>query len=166
MAERRDREADRAFFERRGFSKRIGFGERPALLVIDLMTAFTDSEMPLGSDLDAELAQANRLIRAAHTGGIPVLFTMVAYEEEGCRDAGLWTLKLSGTFSLAAGGPGVEIDPRLERRPEDPVINKTAWRSIHGWSGVRRTPSSTRSSPRPSSAPISPRASSSAESTP
>jgi len=124
MAERRDREAERSFFERRGFAKRIGFGERPALLVIDLMTAFTDPEMPLGSDLEAELGQANRLIRAARVPGIPVLFTMVAYEEEGCRDAGLWTLKLSGTFSLAAGGPGVEIDPRLERRPEDPVLNK------------------------------------------
>jgi nicotinamidase-related amidase len=124
MAEARDRAADQAFFERRGFSKRIGFGERPAVLVVDLMTAFTDSEMPLGSDLEVELEQANRLIRAAHTRGIPVLFTMVAYEEEGCRDAGLWTLKLSGTFSLAAGGPGVEIDPRLERQPEDPVINK------------------------------------------
>ena len=33
-------QSDQAFFESRGFGRRIGFGERPAVLVIDLTRAF------------------------------------------------------------------------------------------------------------------------------
>jgi len=32
---------DEEFFRQRGFGLRIGFGERPALMVIDMVKAFT-----------------------------------------------------------------------------------------------------------------------------
>ena len=35
---------DEEFFRARGFGVKIGFGERPALIVIDMLKGFTDPE--------------------------------------------------------------------------------------------------------------------------
>ncbi len=43
---------DEEFFRQRGFGIKIGFGERPALIVIDMIKGFTDATMPLGANLD------------------------------------------------------------------------------------------------------------------
>ena len=45
---------DEEFFRQRGFGIKIGFGERPALMVIDMIKGFTDPRMPLGANLDAD----------------------------------------------------------------------------------------------------------------
>ena len=34
---------DEEFFRQRGFGVKIGFGERPALIVIDMINGFTDA---------------------------------------------------------------------------------------------------------------------------
>ena len=46
-------EQDAEFFRERGFGLKIGFGARPALIVIDMIKAFTDPGMMLGSNLDS-----------------------------------------------------------------------------------------------------------------
>lgn len=112
------------FFKARGFGMEMGFGERPALLVIDIMRAFTDSSMPLGANLDAQIEQINILLDAAHESGVPVFFSIVSYEEADCRDAGIWGRKMSGIFGLKAGSTAVELDPRLHRQPQDSVFIK------------------------------------------
>ena len=40
---------DEEFFRQRGFGIKMGFGERPALIVIDMLKGFTDAAMPLGA---------------------------------------------------------------------------------------------------------------------
>ena len=51
-------QSDAEFFKQRGFGLRIGFGERPALLVIDMLKAFTNPKMMLGANLDNEMERA------------------------------------------------------------------------------------------------------------
>ncbi len=46
---------DEEFFRQRGFGIKIGFGERPALMMIDMINGFTDSSMPLGANLDQQI---------------------------------------------------------------------------------------------------------------
>ena len=46
---------DEEFFRQRGFGIKIGFGERPALIVIDMLKAFTNPQMMLGANLDNEI---------------------------------------------------------------------------------------------------------------
>ena len=46
---------DEEFFRQRGFGIKIGFGERPALIIIDMLKGFTDPSMPLGAKLDSEI---------------------------------------------------------------------------------------------------------------
>ena len=82
--------ADEEFFRQRGFGIRIGFGERPALIVIDMVKGFTDPAMPLGADLDGQIAAQKPSLEVAHERAIPVLFSTVIYEEVDIKDAGIW----------------------------------------------------------------------------
>ena len=112
------------FFRDRGFGQPIGFGERPAVLAIDLMVGFTDPEMPLGADLSEVLRHTRTLLDSARAAGAQVLHTIVRYDEEDLADSGVWQRKQAGLTSLRSGTPAVEIDPRLGRRRSEQVIIK------------------------------------------
>jgi nicotinamidase-related amidase len=112
------------FFRQRGFGQKIGFGERPALIIIDMVKAFTDATRMLGANLDAQIEATRPLLNVAHERGFPVLFSTVRYEDRDLRDAGLWGLKMKGSATLAADGDGWEIDPRLDIQPSDSLLFK------------------------------------------
>ena len=115
---------DEELFRQRGFGVKIGFGERPALIVIDMLKGFTDPAMPLGANLDNEIVAQQPLLDVAHERGVPVIFSTVIYDDKDLRDAGLWAIKMKGTATLKAGTPAVEIDPRLDMRPSDSLLVK------------------------------------------
>lgn len=129
---------DEAFFKDRGFGMTIGFGTRPAVMSIDLMNGFTDATMPLGSNLDTEIEAALRVLGAARDKGVPVLHTIVRYDDEDMRDAGVWQLKQAGTTSLRAGTRAVEIDDRIGRLPNEQLIVKKFASSFFGTDLVSR----------------------------
>jgi maleamate amidohydrolase len=116
--------SDRAFFKERGFGGRLGFGVRPALLVIDLTNGFTDASLPLGSDLSAQIAATNKLIAIAREKGVPVIFTAVRYEDANMGDAGIWYQKMRGQSTLNVSSDGYQIDARLNRIDTDVVLYK------------------------------------------
>ena len=113
-----------ASLERRGLTRTLGFGGRPALLVVDFMCAFTEPGMPLAADFASEVDHTARLLALARAGGWPVFFTVVAYEDQDIADAGIWAQKVPANDSLKAGTPGVELDPRLGRQPSDSIVSK------------------------------------------
>lgn len=116
--------SDQEFFRARGFGQRIGFGRRPALMVIDLTKGFTDPSRALGAPLESQIAAANELLKEAHAMQLPVCFTSVRYDNPDMSDAGLWALKQAGSASLLASGDGHELDPRLARQANDWFIYK------------------------------------------
>ena len=115
---------EQEFFRQRGFGLRIGFGKRPALLVIDMIKAFTDPSMMLGADLDAQIEATGQLLQAARDTSTPVIFSTVAYDEPQQKDAGIWALKQKGTATLVAGSDGVRVDQRLGFRAPDMLLVK------------------------------------------
>jgi maleamate amidohydrolase len=115
---------DAEFFAQRGFGQRIGFGERPALIVIDILKAFTDRTAMLGADLDKEIAAIVPLIAAARERVVPVIFSSVRYDDADLKDAGIWALKQKGVTTLRADGTGWEIDPRVDYRKSDTLLFK------------------------------------------
>jgi nicotinamidase-related amidase len=128
-----------AEFAERGFGDRIGFGARPALLVIDFLVAFTNPALPLGSDLGREIAATRVLLGAARESGVTVLYTAVSYDEQAVRDAGIWAIKQArGVATLRAGSPAVEIDARVGRRNDEPIINKKYASAFFGTDLVSR----------------------------
>jgi nicotinamidase-related amidase len=112
------------FFKERGFGLTMGFGSHAAVLVIDIMKAFSDPTLPLGANLDVQIAETNRILDVAHPAGAPVFFSLVQYDEPDCADAGIWGQKMTGLYGLTAGSPIVALDERLHRLPSDAVFVK------------------------------------------
>ncbi|MFZ0525521.1 MAG: isochorismatase family protein [Xanthobacteraceae bacterium] len=115
---------DEEFFRQRGFGLKIGFGERPALIVIDMLKGFTDPDMLLGSNLAPQIEAQKPLLAVAHERNMPVIFSTVMYHEADIRDAGIWGLKQRGALTLTADSEAMKVDPRLDRRQSDSLLVK------------------------------------------
>ena len=107
----------------KGFAGRVGFGSRPAVLVVDLIRAFTDPACPLGSDLDAEIENTRRILEAARAAGAVVVMS-TSYYDEALDEAGLWSLKIPSSEWLTEGTEWVQIDERLARAKGDMLLVK------------------------------------------
>src|SRR3954451_11294391 len=116
--------SDAELFARRGFGLRIGFGNRPALIIIDMANAFTDEKAMLGSNLNAQITATVPILEAAHARDVPVFFSTVRYDDREMRDAGVWALKQRGLRTLTADTDGWKIDQRLDFRPTDTLLVK------------------------------------------
>ncbi|MBM3363978.1 MAG: isochorismatase family protein, partial [Betaproteobacteria bacterium] len=110
-----DMSAEDEFFKQRGFGLTMGFGLRPAVLVVDLIEAFTDPEAMLGSNLDAQVLATQQLLAAARQVAVPIIYSTVSYDQADLADAGIWALKQKGVTTLRAGTSAVALDPRLKR---------------------------------------------------
>ena len=115
---------DDALFAGRGFGRRAGAGERPALVVVDLVNGFTDPESPLWCDADDAVAATARLLVAARASGAPVAFTTVEYDEAGARVAAAFLAKVPSLKTLAPGTRWPLVDARIAPRRGEPVLTK------------------------------------------
>jgi len=116
--------SDAEFFQQRGFGQKLGFGQRPALLIVDMVKAFTNPAMPLGAKLDSQVESIQLLLRAAHDRAVPVIFSTVSYEDENLKDAGVFGMKQKGSSTLRAGTEGVQLDSRLDFQRTDTLLVK------------------------------------------
>jgi len=77
-----------------GFSTRMGWGSHPALLLIDVCTAYftPDSPLSLLSNPTATRSPASmrRLLAAARAAHIPIIWTTVQYTSPTMADGGLF----------------------------------------------------------------------------
>lgn len=117
-----------------GFGGRVGWGERPALLVIDMAGAWTHSDEQLGSDLTSVLENVRTLLAVARRKGLPIYFTTMAYDP-ALREVGeVARRKLPHLAHMIRGSERVQLEPSLERREDEPLIEKpraSAFRSTN-----------------------------------
>lgn len=111
-----------------GFGGRVGFGERPAIVAIDMARSWMDESSPQGSgNVGKVLENIIRVLDAGRRANVPVFFTTMAFDPGGIEAKGPIGEKLphlSKMGSLERGSPMVELDPRLGRRPDEPLIEK------------------------------------------
>ncbi|MGH8956823.1 MAG: isochorismatase family protein [Microbacterium sp.] len=125
---------DSELYQGRGFMRRVGFGERPALVNIDLANAWTRPGNPFTCDgMDVIVPGVQRLLGAARAKDIPVVFTTTAYAvtEGPNTDMGLWHLKIPVEV-LRLGTDAVAIDERIAPEPGEQVIVKKRASAFHG----------------------------------
>lgn len=116
---------------RSGFGGALAVGARPALLVIDFQSGFTDPAIsPLAADCSDAIDATNQLIGQMRRRG-PVIFTVCAYHAD-LRDAGLWRLKCPTLTTLRRGTPACALDPRLSVEMTDLVLEKTQASAFFG----------------------------------
>jgi len=119
-------------YDARGFGGRQGSGERPAVVVVDFIEGFTNPESALACDADAAVEATRSLLDAARAASVPVLFTTVAYDEGDLERAAMFVAKAPALATLRPGSPWIEVDARLGRRPEEPVLVKLFASSFFG----------------------------------
>ena len=125
---------DSELYQGRGFMRRVGFGERPALVNIDLANAWTRPGNPFTCDgMDVIIPGVQRLLGAARAKGIPVAFTTTAYAvtDGPNTDMGLWHHKIPVEV-LQLGTDAVAIDERIAPEPGEQVIVKKRASAFHG----------------------------------
>lgn len=107
-----------------GIGGRAGFGERPALIVVDMSLAFTAEDGPLRCDLADTTAAIADLLAVARSHGVPIVFTTVAYGEREKVSARAMLRKMPAALAIEPGSRWVEIDPALGPQEGEPVITK------------------------------------------
>ena len=110
-------------YAKAGFNGRLEFGRRPALLVVDVVQAYLLPDSPLYAGVEAALASNIRLIEAARTAGVPVVFTRVLYTAGGA-DGGLFYRKAPALSAYLEGSPLGAFAPGIQPRPDEVVVTK------------------------------------------
>jgi maleamate amidohydrolase len=108
-------------YRQRHWGGRVGFGVRPAVVVIDLARFWLDATLQIGSQLDPVVDATCRVLKAARSASIPVFFTTFAHdpaEPPSPHDRKLQLHLPAEAADLLA------LDPRLERRPTEKLIRK------------------------------------------
>ena len=126
--------ADSNLYQNRGFQRRIGWGKKPALVNIDLANAWTREGYPFTCEgMETIIPAVQRVLDAFRAKGLPIVFTTTAYDiiEGDHTDMGLWAKKIPSE-ALANGSEAVQIDERLDRRPDELVIVKKQASAFRG----------------------------------
>ncbi|KAK1835302.1 Isochorismatase-like protein [Podospora conica] len=117
-------------YSQAGFGARLGWGPRPALLLIDVCTAYWKAGSPL--DLShyppgaASPDSMRRLVQAARTGGVPVVWAQVRYNHPQMLDGAVQAKKTKTILAWQDGDPrGLDAAmPGLVPAEDDVVVLK------------------------------------------
>ena len=114
-----------ADYAKAGFGGRLPFGQRPALLVVDVVVAYLlpASSLYLGPTGAQAVASFARLIAACRARGVPIVYTQVVYSAQG-RDGGLFYRKVPALRAFDAGSRLGAIPDAIAPQPEDVVVTK------------------------------------------
>lgn len=112
------------FYTRAGFAGRVGWGARPAVLVIDMAGAWTEPGDEIGTDLDRVLDSTCRLLGEARRAGLPVVFTTMAWDPSLAEIGTVVRRKTPHSEGMLKGSSRVELRQELERRSDEPLVVK------------------------------------------
>ncbi len=89
---------------RGAFDGSLGFGEKPALILIDFVQAYFEESCPLYAGVEESLTSALRIRDAARAADIPVIYTNVVYQAGGA-DGGVFFRKVPALEAFIEGNP-------------------------------------------------------------
>lgn len=107
---------------------KFGFGQRPAIVNIDVQRAYTDLDsFKTAYETDPrQIEYINQLSALLRERGLPVVWTHVAYLESA-EDAGVWGTRTNTPDSLQNirhGSERAQMDPRADVQPGDIMMHK------------------------------------------
>lgn len=107
------------------FGGRLAWGQRPALLVVDAVRAYTEPDGPLhiGTDAPAVVAATAHLVATAHGHGVPVVWTTVRYRADGL-DGGVFFRKVPVLGCFVGDTEHGRLARGLELGSDDLMIDK------------------------------------------
>jgi nicotinamidase-related amidase len=110
-----------AYYKERGiFQDRFGFGQKPALVVIDMAHGWTDPAYAGGSArLDSAIAALQHILPLARSKRLPILYTTSAFTTSQFKSAADVSPKFRPWDARAC-----EIDERVRPKPGEIVLFK------------------------------------------
>lgn len=104
---------------------RLGFGERAAVILIDVANAYTYEDSPLYAPgaVDA-LPHIQRLLTHAREQAIPVMHTRIRYQAPDCQDGGVWIEKAPVMKTMVEGNEHAEFCAGAQPLAEELVFTK------------------------------------------
>jgi maleamate amidohydrolase len=117
-----------------GFGSRIGFGDRPCVVVVDMVRAYVTEGEPFWSPAYEAVREANqRLLDGCRSHGVPVAWTTLAFDETEW-DTGHFLRKVPSLREYLRRPELAEFDPRLAPVPGELVVRKQFASSFFGTS--------------------------------
>ncbi len=105
------------------YENRIGFGKRPALILVDFVQAYFDPGCDLYAGVDDALASALRIRDAARAANVPVIYTNVVYQRHALN-GGRFYQKAKPLRNFLAGSPMGAWPAGLEVGDDELVVSK------------------------------------------
>lgn len=107
----------------------VSLGDRPALVLVDMINGFTHSECPLGTDCP-EVVDANaQLLKAFRDKGLPVFYTTVVFHN--AAQAKVFRARISALNLLTPESDWVKVDPRLAMQEGEVLVEKQWASAFH-----------------------------------
>lgn len=107
----------------RAYGIRVGFGQRPALILVDFCQGYFDPDCDLYAGVDAVLASALRVRAAARAVGVPVILTNVVYHPTAI-DGGRFYEKAAPLRYFLQGSPMGAWPTGLVPEDDELIISK------------------------------------------
>ena len=119
-------EVEQRYLRSGSFNGRCGFGEKPAVLVVDFVKYATDPDSPLygGPIVVKAVEQTAKLLDEARKWHIPVIYTVLGWEEDFDREFGPLGSKIGGLRHVRLGDKWAEVCDEVKPQPGEPVIAK------------------------------------------
>ncbi|MGE0503365.1 MAG: isochorismatase family protein [Rhizobiaceae bacterium] len=114
---------EKDIYRRQGFAQSVGFGARPALLIVDFVVGFTDPAHFGGGNIGPAIDRTVTLLGHARAMGWPVAHTRVVYADDG-SDAGAFTAKVPSLLKLTEASPLSQIVDELTPSSGELIIRK------------------------------------------
>ncbi len=105
------------------YDNRLGFGDTPALILVDFVQAYFDESCPLFADVEDALVAALRIRTAARDAGLPIVYTNVVYQQGGA-DGGVFFRKAPVLENFVSGNPMGAWAEGLEPADGELVVSK------------------------------------------
>lgn len=111
-------------YRKQNFGNSSGFGDRPALLIVDFVNGFADPDRFGGGNIGEAIAATRALLASAREAKIPVAFTRVVYADDG-SDAGVFCDKAPGLKNLTERAESSQVVDSLAPAAGEYVLRKT-----------------------------------------
>jgi maleamate amidohydrolase len=107
----------------KAYDNQIGYGIKPALILVDFVEAYFDPACDLYAGVEENLQSALRVRTAAREAGVPVIYTNVVYHPSGVN-GGRFFQKALPLRNLVTGNPMGNWPKGLQPGADELVISK------------------------------------------
>jgi maleamate amidohydrolase len=118
-------------YTKQNLGGRVGWGQRPALVLVDFVNGFNDPDLLGGGNIPDAINHSAQLLGLARTLRLPIAFTRIVYQASDAN-AGAFCRKIPALAALTEDNPASAVVPQLAPRPGEYIIRKTQASSFFG----------------------------------